>query len=410
MNQRLNRNRLTIGTYYLASYARTERHIRELSEAGIDLVIGINADRPTLDLFQTYGIGAIVSGVLPHGRDGLADSDGRSVETKLSEIYEEAAAQFVDHPAIWGLNLVDEPSSRDFPYYGSSVEQAARYFPYQFPFLNLLASYGVVHENTPEEVRGQFGTDTYEEYIARYCDCVNTDYISYDHYPCCYSAAMHYENLRIVSEACLRTGRSLWIILQVNSPFPEHRVSENEMRFQAYSALAFGAESIFWACYTPGWWHYHVLDRNGNKTEQYDKLKRVNAELRTIAEPYMQFRRVATHFVGFDGHEDRIGVKQSPIASLHTDSVFNLKADNGAPLLVGEMVSRNENGAEALMVFAADDPHALSPQSYSVTFRVATGKRVTVWGGEGQKPIVSTNDGSFLVSVVSNEGILIVTE
>ena len=103
-----------------------------------------------------------------------------------------------------------------------------------------------------------------------------------------------------LSDACLRTGRSMWIVLQVNSSRPEEWTSENRLRFQAFSAMAFGAENIIWACYTAGWWHNQVLDSQGNKTEQYEKMKTVNAEIKTLGVPYMKYRRVSTHLVGFD--------------------------------------------------------------------------------------------------------------
>ncbi|MBQ7915173.1 MAG: hypothetical protein IJ315_00110, partial [Firmicutes bacterium] len=71
----------------------------------------------------------------------------------------------------------------------------------------------------------------------------------------------------------------MWIVLQVNSKHKEEWISENNLRFQAYTAMAFGAENIIWACYTAGWWHNQVLDEKGEKTQQYEKLKKVNGEI-----------------------------------------------------------------------------------------------------------------------------------
>ena len=66
MNKRMDRNRLNIGVYHLKPYARTEAHIKDLADCGIDFVICMDSkDRAALDLFHKYGVGAIVSGIVP---------------------------------------------------------------------------------------------------------------------------------------------------------------------------------------------------------------------------------------------------------------------------------------------------------------------------------------------------------
>jgi hypothetical protein len=170
--------------------------------------------------------------------------------------------------------------------------------------------------------------------------------------------------------------------------------------------MAFGAENIIWACYTAGWWHNQVLDGEGNKTEQYDKLKKVNAEIRTMADEFMKYRRVSTHFVGFEGHPDMAAVKQDAIESLSTGIFFDVKAEGGAPLVIGEMVNRGGDGSVALMVCAADDPHEKEPKEYNITFR-APDRCVRALGGNGYKTVVDLGGGLYAVTVISSEGVLI---
>ena len=407
MNTRMNRSRLNIGAYILKPYARTEKHIRELAEAGVEFVVCMDNDRPALDLFEKYGIGAIVSGIVPGWWGGNGDNAGKMADTNPLEKYDEAAKGFTDHPAIWGIDCGDEPSALDFPHYGRVVNKVEKLFPGQFAYLNLYPNYASVSQNSAQQTVNQLGTSTYDEHIARYCECVGSDYICYDFYLYSINVTKHYENLRVVADACRRTGRSTWIVLQVNSSRKEEWISENNLRFQAYTAMAFGAENIIWACYTAGWWHNQVLDGEGNKTEQYEKLKKVNAEIRTIAEEYMRYRRVDTHFVGFQGNEDMAEVKQEPVEELNTGVFFGVKAENGAPIVVGEMASREADGANALMICAADDHHDKDPKAYNIVFRVAEGKAVQAIGGKGRLPVVKRKDGSLAVSVSSNEGVLI---
>ena len=405
MDQRMDRNRLNIGVYHLRPYARTEAHVKDVADCGIDFVVCMDNDRPALDLFHKYGVGAIVSGIVPGWWGGDGTNAGKLADTNPMEKYEAAAACFVDHPAIWGIDVGDEPSALDFPYYGKVIDYVNRAFSNQFAYLNLYPNYASVSGNNAQETVNQLGTATYAEHIRRYCECVPSDYLCYDFYLYSINVAKHYENLRVVADACRNTGRSMWIVLQVNSHLPEKWMSENNLRFQAYTSMAFGAENIIWACYTAGWWHNQVLDDQGNQTEQYGKLKRVNAQIRTIADEYMKYRRVSTHFVGYQGHPDMNCVQQESIASLSTGVFFDVKSDNGAPILVGEMVSRTNDGSAALMICAADDPYEKEPKEYQVTFR-APNRCVRALGGEGYRTVTDLG-GVYAVTVRSNEGVLI---
>ena len=406
MNKRMDRNRLNIGVYHLKPYARTETHVKELAACGIDFVVCMDNDRPALDLLHQYGVGAIVSGIVPGWWGGDGDNAGTMATVNPMEKYVAAAAAFEDHPAIWSIDVGDEPSALDFPHYGRVIDYVNRAFPNQFAYLNLYPNYASVSQNNAEETVNQLGTATYAQHIQRYCECIPSDYLCYDFYLYSINVTKHYENLRVVADACRNTGRSMWIVLQVNSNKPAEWMSENNLRFQAYTSMAFGAENIIWACYTAGWWHNQVLDAEGNKTQQYDKLKKINAEIRTMAEEYMKYRRVSTHFVGFEGHGDMAAVEQAPIPALSTGVFFDVKADNGAPLVVGEMVNRKGDGSVALMICAADDPRETDPKEYNIVF-TAPDRNIRALGGNGPKSVISLGDGKYAVAVKSNEGVLI---
>ena len=122
-------------------------------------------------------------------------------------------------------------------------------FPNQFAFINLHPYYAPGPREGEYPVKGALGTASYSDYIDRYCKNIPADYISYDYYYLQPAAGVEraYANLKIVADACLETGRDMWITVQVNSLDPNAWVTENQLRFQAYSALAFGARSITWA-------------------------------------------------------------------------------------------------------------------------------------------------------------------
>ncbi|MBR3997839.1 MAG: hypothetical protein IKI93_05790 [Clostridia bacterium] len=405
MNTCMNRSRLNIGVYHLKEYARTEQHVRDLSDCGIDFVICLENDRPTLDLLAKYGVGAIVSGIVPGWWGGDGNNAGTMAERNPLSGYDKCAESFEDHPAVWGIDIGDEPSALDFPHYGRVYDRVNTLFPKQFPYLNLYPNYASVAENNAQQTVNQLGTSTYAEHIERYCQCVPADYLCYDFYLYAINVPKAYENLRIVSDACLRTGRSMWIVLQVNSNRAAEWITENGLRFQAYTAMAFGAENITWACYTAGWWHNQVLDEKGEKTEQYDKLKTVNGEIRTIGEEYMKYRRVSTHFVGFEGTDWLSGVGQESHPALSTGVFVAVTADD--PIVVGEMVSRTGD-SRALMIASAGDPYDKAPGDVTVTFRCC-GRKITAIGGNGKLPVEQC-DGRYKVTIPKNGGVLITAE
>ena len=405
MKNRLDRSKFFLGTYILQPYARTEAHIKDLADAGIDVVMCMQSDYKALDLFAKYGVGAIVNDVLPGWWGGDGDRAGTMHKINTWDKYEAGAAKFVDHPAIVGIDTGDEPSALDFPYYGRVMDFTEKHFPGQFAYLNLYPNYASVSQNNATETVNQLGTPTYAEHIAEYCKHVGTDYICYDFYMYSASVAGAYENLRIVADAARDTGRSMWIVLQVNSNKPAVWITENQLRFQAYTAMAFGTESIIWACWTAGWWHNQVVDANGEKTQQYEKLKTVNHEIKGFADTYMKYRRTSTHFIGFgENHPDLAKLAYEPKESLSTGIFFDVTAPQ--PIVVGQMVAKNPDDGYALMIAAADDAQDVDPKSYEVTFR-AYDRVVTVYRGNTAEVLLPDADGVYHVPMTSCAGALI---
>ena len=128
----MEKNKLTIGAYYLAPYASTPEHVRDLAQCGIDVVMNMRNDRAALDLLAQNGVGAIVSGIVPGWFGGDGSNAGTMREKNPLEKYVLAAEKFEDHPAIIGIDAGDEPSSLDFPHYGKAIDVIHRRFPGKF--------------------------------------------------------------------------------------------------------------------------------------------------------------------------------------------------------------------------------------------------------------------------------------
>lgn len=374
---------LKIGAYHLRKNGRTEAHVKDIADCGIDYIIGLNRDYDTLDLFAKYGIGAIVEGAVPGWWGGLGDNAGKLRETNPLERYDEKAADFRDHPSIIGVCTGDEPSALDFPYYGTVIEKVRSLFPGKIPYLNLYASYGVTAD-CPVPLEKQFGTATYEEHLEEYAKNVPLDYLSFDHYPYSATPEGYIENLRTVSRICRKYGREMWAVIQVNSSTPDRWISENQLRFQGFSALAFGADRITWACYSAGWWHNQVLDRDGNKTEQYEKLKQVNRELKAVAKVCEGYGYAGDHTVSAGEKLD----------------VLDVTFESDCPAVIGEMGTADDG---VLLICPVDDPMDTCPREHVFTVN-ARGKRVTVSGCDGVIPTETEKSGAITFRLLSSHG------
>ena len=216
------------------------------------------------------------------------------------------------------------------------------------------------------------------------------------------------DNFRIVADACRKTGRDFWYIPQVNGLRETDFTSENMLRYQAYAALCYGATVINWACYTGGWWCNNVLDKDGNKTEQYEKLKKINAELSKIGDVYMKYKNTATYLQGYENEPwapDFPDVR--PVKRLDTGAVKDLRADGGK-LIIGQMVHRADKNKQALMILNASDPYDKNKQKVRVSFSSFM-RDVKIYAG-GEPAFIERKGDEYTFELDASRAVLITLE
>lgn len=365
-----------IGAYYLQKNARTEEHIRDLALCGIDVLFGINCDRDTLDMLHRHGIGAVVNGVVPGWFGAHGEKAGEMHLTNPIGRYVEGAERFCDHPAILGIDIGDEPSALDFPHLGSVVDAIRPYFKDKLLYLNIYPSYGMLADSAPEQISKELGRASYRDYLLAYLSEVDLPYLSFDHYFLSSDKERFLSDLATASELCRERGKSLMTVLQVNSREADRFASLGDLRFQAFSAFAYGAMTVTWACYCAGWWHNNVLDSAGVRTEQYDKLKQVNTELGFFAERCKRAREGSPEriFAGLASKEGGVvssvnalicpleggGFFYSPLSYESGAVELRLRSDSGRSpeirVFDGELPVRKEADGSFTVTFSAAVP------------------------------------------------------
>lgn len=286
----LDRNRILTATTLFGNRPEvTENDIKLIADAGFDFIICENRGdyaKRILDWCLKYNVAVIGEEIREYISEKKIDVDS-AAET------DDLFAGFVPHPASVGDCCYDEPHLSDF----GKVEKLTSLYKQvcqgRFVFSNLLPACAV---------KAAWGTDTYKEYVDRFSAEVYSDYLSVDIYPFHPSKIMNiYEMMKCletyhhVSEACRRDGKDFWLYIQTQMRWFSHLYTYTTfemIKWQYYAAIAYGCRSIINASYNPVWGEdaIGIIDYDGNLTEQYLYVKRMNAEIAKLSPVIKDFR------------------------------------------------------------------------------------------------------------------------
>lgn len=423
---RVDRSRFKIGTggfYGPYPKEKVDELVSDFKACGFSVAGCVRGrDRTMLDALKAQGVGAIVQRGIPYWFGGDGSKGGKMHEIHPREEYEKALASddpTVSHPAIVGYDFVDEPSALDWPYVGEITALIKERRPDMFVYVNLYPNYAVADENTGSQKFSQLGAASYKEYVDAYCRHVPLDYISYDHYTFFddpemtrKKSARYYGNMTVVADACRRTDRSFWFIAQACSRKTKNPrfLTQNNLRFQVYSALTFGCEAISWANYLQGWWTNNMHQASGERTEMYDKVRRMNEEIRRFEPSFWPYRSFQTEFVGFAADRAALAEYEIVPTDEYSDGFFRqVRATDGSRLLVGGMTPKDKaNRTRAVLVFGADDIADTKRKSHAVTFRASGSVRAV--GPNGEVALTSSGDGRYSFALKDNDCALLIVE
>ena len=142
---RIDRSKILTGTYCLNYW--DEAHVKELAECGIDFIAAAGYSPEFMDLLAKYDVGAFVNvgnfgypmwrgGDRPMGSDPYTPPFDAEYFATFAE-----NAQKIDHEAIWGIELVDEPYTEDFWFYNSLTEKIYENHENYQVYINLFPNY-----------------------------------------------------------------------------------------------------------------------------------------------------------------------------------------------------------------------------------------------------------------------------
>ena len=301
---------------------------QELKEAGITYNLSFFPDAETmlkaLDTAQKAGIKMIVS--CP----------------ELKSKTEETVKRFMNHPAVAGYLLRDEPCRTDFPDLGNWTKKIRAVDDNHFCYLNLFPNYA--NEQ-------QLGTKTYKEHVDLFVAEVPVQLLSFDHYPVVGDSLRSgwYENLEIISDAARKSDKPFWAfaLSVAHGPYPIPTIAQ--LRLQVFSDLAYGAQGIqyftYWTPYDTTWkFNNGPVTIEGKRTIVYDRVKLVNSEIRSLSYIFLGARVISVSHTG-------IKIPTGTKALSELPKPFKTIKTEGK----GAVVSVLKNGANSYLVIVNRD-------------------------------------------------------
>lgn len=261
----------------------SEARFRELKEAGISLN------------FVHYPDLAAVEKALETGK-----KTGVKIVVACPELKDEpekTVKRLMNHPAVGGYYLRDEPSRKDFPELGEWAKRIQSVDKSKFCYVNLFPTYAS---------KEQLGTETYREYVETFVKEVPISFISFDHYPLMknrVSTKDYYQNMEIVADIARKSDRDLWAF-SLAVAFHDYAIPTlAEMKFQVYSILAYGAQTVqyftYWTPVTDVWdFHHAPITTEGKRTDTYEHIKTINREIQALAGVFVGSKVVSVYHTG----------------------------------------------------------------------------------------------------------------
>lgn len=254
-----------------------EAKIQEWADAGITLTMGpefaatpenVARMKQILDWAYGRGIRVIICDPRTHARNPLPEDFKAGVE--------QAARDFGLHRATFGFHILDEPDVNLFQPTCDAVRIVKQAAPNLYPFVNLLPWHPGVNPRV--------GFDDWSAYLDAFVKTSGVDFLCYD----CYSQMnpeksgwpMYFKNLNDYRESARRNGIPFWNTILSVGHFNYRCPSEDDIRWQFNTSIAYGAQGILYFFFYMRAPHdnYRLspIDEFWDKTPTFDSLKRVN--------------------------------------------------------------------------------------------------------------------------------------
>ena len=209
---------------------------------------------------------------------------------------EKTVRRFMNHPALAGYYLRDEPDVSLFQKLSAWVRKIEAVDSTHYCYINLFPNF--VSPNS-------LGTPEYSDYVTRFLEEVPVRYLSFDNYPIVGKKLrpLWYQNLEIIANSSRQFNLPFraFALTTAHSKYPIPGLAE--LRLQVFSNLAYGAQGIQYFTYwtpPPVEWDFHhgPINAEGQRTSTYELIRTMNAEINALSGVFLGAKLISVHHTG----------------------------------------------------------------------------------------------------------------
>ena len=302
---------------------------------------------------------------------------------------------------VSGWMLEDEPTYYQFDAWAPYSHSVARHDQSRMMWVNLLGDPKATAAYRPLE-SDLNNRLTLRDYIEAYCEKFRPGVLSYDYYPFNVDTSGvdrtiergrlddFYTALQLYSEISKKRNRPFWAFCQCRAtcinddyrPLDGHPApTENFLRYEAFNALAFGAQGIEYWGYKEDKdsgknpdpdKYYALVTKDGKKTPAWYFAQRVNKEIKSWTNVFLGAKLDSYYFVGDPRDTSYCDYKVGPSA----DAIYvqDLSPRDTAGSNRGALVSTLVNGDNNYVVIVNQSPYepvslrlGLNEKQYSIS-------------------------------------------
>ena len=306
----------------------------EVKESGINLFIDnfpdIGSMKNALDLASKAGVKLLIS--CP----------------ELKNEPEKTAALFMNHPAMGGYYIYDEPGMALFPELKNWCKRIQSVDKQHLLYVNIWPDFA-----SPSALQA----DSYKAYVTEFLKELPVQVVSFDYYPVMSNrlSKSWYQNLELISAESQKAGLPFWAFALTSNYDAEHIMPQTlaALRLQSFSNLAYGAQGI---CYYEYWDRTPTsaaqeddrggpINAAGKRTVVFDRIKQMSAEVQALSSVFLGSKVISVR------HTGKGMIPAGTIRLTTLPKAIKILDTNGSPALVSIL----ENGENTFLVVVNKD-------------------------------------------------------
>ena len=251
----------------------------------------------TLNFRSFPSADAVAKGLDAAGKAGIKPIIGCP---ELEKEPEKTVRRFMNHSALAGYFLRDEPRSNEFAELGEWARRIQAVDNEHFCYLNLFPTGPKEHPRpVGREILSRVCLPFRRAGAAALSDFSTTTRSRGDGLK-----AEWYENLEEFSDEARKAGKPFWAFALATSHGPYPVPTPAMLRLQVYSDLAYGAQGIqyftYWTPQGDSFWDYQFgpIGLDGKRTVAYDRVRAMNQELKALSGIFVGAKVISVRHTG----------------------------------------------------------------------------------------------------------------